>query len=62
MFDEKLFIELCKKYDVEMSDEYTKPMLRTKNGIVELTPELFTSIIIPSFKEPIMDYKGEVVG
>lgn len=33
MFDKNLFIELCEKYDVELSDSVKKPMIRDGNGI-----------------------------
>ena len=31
MFDKDLFIDLCKKYDIELSDKYDTPMIK-KNG------------------------------
>ena len=31
MFDKYLFMDLCKKYNVELSDKHDKPMIK-KNG------------------------------
>lgn len=34
--NKKLFYSLCDKYDVEMSTEYNKPMMRYSDKIIEL--------------------------
>lgn len=47
MFDEKLFLELCEEYDVEMIDNPNDPKLLVElnNGeVVELTDELFDKL------------------
>ena len=33
-FDKELFYRLCKKYGVEFSEEYDKPMLKEPDGTV----------------------------
>lgn len=35
-FDSELFYSLCDKYDVELSTEYNKPMMRYDDNIIEL--------------------------
>lgn len=36
MFDNELFYSLCKKYNVKLSKEYDRPMMRTETGVREL--------------------------
>lgn len=39
MFNKELFYTLCNKYDVELSDKYDKPMLKTNGEIRELVEQ-----------------------
>ncbi len=39
MFDKDLFLFLCKKYNVELSNTAKEPMLREGNGIRPITEE-----------------------
>ena len=37
MFDKNLFLALCEKYNVELSDSAEKPMMKDANGVHEVT-------------------------
>lgn len=39
MFDKNLFFSLCEKYNVELSDSATEPMIKDGTGIHALTNE-----------------------
>lgn len=36
MFNKELFYDLCNKYGVELSDEYSKPMIKTDGEVRQL--------------------------
>lgn len=39
MFDKELFYSLCKKYDVELSDRYDRPMIKDGDEIRAIMDE-----------------------
>lgn len=39
MFDKELFYSLCKKYDVELSDRYDRPMIKDGKEIRPIIAE-----------------------
>lgn len=57
MFDEKLFMSLCEKYQVEMSDKYSKPMLKVGNSVVELTADLMKDVLLGKQEQTSFSYK-----
>lgn len=44
-----MFYELCEKYDVELSEQYGKPMIRIDNEVKEITSEDVKNIV-PRFQ------------
>lgn len=52
MFNKELFYALCDKYNVELSDQYDKPMLKTEGGIRELVEQ--------DVKDLLPQYQGTV--
>lgn len=47
MFDKQLFLALCEKYDVELSDGAKKPMIKDINGVHAITDEEVSRIFMP---------------
>lgn len=47
MFDKDLFFSLCEKYNVELSDSATTPMIKDENGVHSLTRENISKIFAP---------------
>lgn len=42
--NQELFFELCRKYDVKMSDKYDTPMIEIDGELVEVTIEMVNEI------------------
>lgn len=55
-FNKELFLELCRKYDVQFSKEYTKIMIEEDGCIRELCPEDIERIFMPP--KEIFSYDG----
>lgn len=46
-FDRKLFLSLCKKYNVPLSSEYKVPMIQEEDGTIRaLTPEYLKQVLL----------------
>ena len=50
MFNKELFYDLCNKYGVELSDEYSKPMIKT-DGEVRQLEEQDVRDLLPRYQE-----------
>lgn len=42
--NQELFFELCRRYDVEMSDKYDKYMIEVDGEVVEVDMEIISMI------------------
>lgn len=48
MFNRELFLELCKKYNVQVSSKYKVPMIQEEDGTIrELFPEDLRKVLLP---------------
>ena len=52
MFNKELFYDLCNKYGVELSDEYSKPMIKT-DGEVRQLEEQDVRDLLPRYQETV---------
>ena len=52
MFNKELFYDLCNKYGVELSDEYSKPMIKT-DGEVRQLEEQDVRDLRPRYQETV---------
>ena len=52
MFNKELFYDLCNKYGVELSDEYSKPMIKT-DGEVRQVEEQDVRDLLPRYQETV---------
>ena len=57
MFNKELFYDLCNKYGVELSDEYSKPMIKT-DGEVRQLEEQDVRDLLPRYQETVF-YKNK---
>lgn len=57
MFDKDLFLALCEKYNVELSDSAKEPMIKDRNGIHAVTNEEVSHIFAPY--QTFFGYSGE---
>ena len=53
MFNKELFYDLCNKYGVELSDEYSKPMIKT-DGEVRQLEEQDVRDLLPRYQETVL--------
>lgn len=56
MFNKELFLSLCEKYGVELSDTVTEPMLRQDSKLYPITPEDIRTIF--SFYQNHFEYSS----
>lgn len=47
MFDKDLFLSLCEKYDVELSDTAIRPMIKDGGRVREITNDDVNRIFVP---------------
>lgn len=47
MFDKELFLSLCEKYDVELSDTVKSPMIKDGGQIREITDDDVRRVFMP---------------
>ena len=58
MFNKELFYDLCNKYGVELSDEYSKPMIKT-DGEVRQLEEQDVRDLLPRYQETVF-YQNKI--
>lgn len=57
MFDKNLFLTLCEKYNVELSDSAKEPMIKDRNGVRAVTSEDVSRIFASC--QTFFGYSGE---
>lgn len=50
MFNKELFYSLCEKYEVELSRDYNRPMMRTEKGLVRELIEEDVKELVPKYQ------------
>lgn len=59
MFDKELFLSLCEKYDVELSNAVTAPMIKDGNRLHEITSDDINRIFSPH--QAYFDYSSNII-
>lgn len=59
MFDKDLFLLLCEKYDVELSENATSPMVRDGMGVHAITSDDMKRIFSPC--QTYFAYSGNMI-
>lgn len=59
MFDKDLFLSLCEKYDVELSDTAIRPMIKDGGRVREITNDDVNRIFVPC--QTYFDYSDNKV-
>ena len=62
MFNEELFYSLCKKYGVELSDKYDKPMIKEKDGTLRPLSDDDVLHLLDTSDEEVYLSLGEING
>lgn len=55
MFDKDLFLSLCEKYNVELSDTLTRPMMKVGSQLCDITNHDINRVFAPK-KTYFSDY------
>lgn len=59
MFDKNLFLALCEKYNVELSDSAKEPMIKDISGVHPVTNEDVSRVFAPC--QTSFGYSGKIL-